>query len=163
MRRICSGCGEEIPEGSDFCYVCGAWAKDAYSVDDEGTTLHTGYCSNCGGELRPGSNFCQYCGAPASDSDIQLETGPRYTARDVVALVLAILPGFFNVFGLGQLALAKWSKAVVYLCATVLFFYVRPSIMLASQTGAIILILVQLAFFVMSVSDVFKTISQRRA
>ena len=62
MRRVCLGCGSEIPEDSDFCYACGRWAKDALSVDDKGNLLVTEYCLNCGEAMPANSAFCPYCG-----------------------------------------------------------------------------------------------------
>ncbi len=58
MKHICSGCGSEIPEGNDFCYVCGAWTSKAFAINDEGTILYSSKCVNCGKELVPGAEFC---------------------------------------------------------------------------------------------------------
>lgn len=161
MKRICSGCGSEIPEGSDFCYACGAWATKSYTINDEGTILYSDKCVKCGKELVPGAEYCAYCGAKTSESNIPISTRPygrQLTSKDVVAILLAVIPGLFNVFGLGQIIQKRWSKAFVYLCTTVLLFYVTPS--LASTTNGIyIVIFMQVGFFFISVMDVFKGVA----
>ncbi|HEU5045600.1 MAG TPA: adenylate/guanylate cyclase domain-containing protein [Nocardioidaceae bacterium] len=47
---VCSGCGEQQPEGARFCFSCGA-------------SLAAPVCATCGEQLVPGARFCSSCGA----------------------------------------------------------------------------------------------------
>lgn len=166
MKQICSGCGSEIPEGSDFCYACGAWAKNSYKVNDEGTILYLQYCMKCGKELVPGAEYCSHCGAKTKDSEIPININRskklKMTNLDFVAILLAVVPGLFNIFGLGQVIQRRWSKAFVYVCATAIFLYIYPA-MMESSNGRVIMIALQIGFFIMSVLDVFKGIATKGA
>ncbi len=162
MKRICSGCGSEIPEGSDFCYACGAWATNSFAINDEGTVLYSNKCVKCGNALIPGSKYCAYCGAQASESNIPIRrSSGAYSSKDIMAIMLAVIPGLFNVFGLGQIILRRWSKAFVYICSTLMLFYITPSL-ISSTNGYLILIFIQVFFFFISVWDVFRSISLGR-
>ena len=49
---VCSGCGEQQPEGARFCFSCG-------------TSLAAPACATCGQELVPGARFCSSVRQPA--------------------------------------------------------------------------------------------------
>ena len=163
MKRICSGCGSEIPDGSDFCYSCGAWADKSFNINDEGTILYYQYCMKCGKELVPGAEFCVHCGAKAKDSEIPINIKKKTMHLDIwdlIAILLAVIPGFFNVFGLGQIIQRRWAKAFIYLCTTGLLFYVGPSIS-SQSNGEMLMLIIQIGFFFVSVMDVFRGIGER--
>ncbi|MBO4357893.1 MAG: zinc ribbon domain-containing protein [Candidatus Methanomethylophilaceae archaeon] len=165
MKHICSGCGSEIPEGNDFCYVCGAWTSKAFAINDEGTILYSSKCVNCGKELVPGAEFCAYCGSRTSDSNIPIssrQVGGKLSNKDLAAILLAVIPGLFNIFGLGQLIQKRWSKAFVYISTTILLFYITPSL-ITSTSGFYIALFLQVGFFFISVMDVFKSVARRGA
>ena len=157
MKRICNGCGSEIPEDSDFCYACGAWADRSLIVNDDGTMLYSPVCLNCGEKLVPDAKFCQFCGAKTSEMAVPIRNSmTSFDKKDIIAIILAIVPGLFNIFGLGQIVQKRWSKAFVYLCSTILLIYITPSLITVS-TGYFVLIAIQVFFFVLSVMDVYKT------
>ncbi len=164
MRNVCSGCGEEIPEGNEFCYHCGAWTKDALHIDDKGTLVLGDMCSQCGKPLNPGDAFCAYCGTKAEPSGTPIVSAvpmKRLTSMDYAALALAFIPGlFFNIFGLGQVIQKRWSKAFVYLCISGLLFYIGPS-MATTTSGTLMLLVMQIGVFLISFSDVFRGITNR--
>ena len=54
----CTKCGGELPEGSKFCFFCGAAQTAPEKIK----------CAKCGGELPDGSKFCYFCGAAQSPS-----------------------------------------------------------------------------------------------
>ena len=164
MKRVCLGCGSEIPEDSDFCYACGRWAKDALNVDDKGNLLVTEYCLNCGEAMPANSAFCPYCGYKVESRSFQPVRPYRrkMTNTDILAILLAVIPGFINVFGLGQIVLKRWSRAFTYLCLTVLLFYLAPSF-LAQDTTRIIHLVLQLIIFIFSIQDVLNAIQTRGA
>ena len=163
MKRICCGCGAEIPADRDFCYTCGAWAKDAYLLNDDLTVIYAKTCPKCGKQLIPESQYCSYCGEKVSESGIPVRSASKtkYTNMDLLAAGLAIIPGFFNIFGLGQLVQKRWSKAFVYICTTLLLFYITPSLE-ATDAGSTILIFIQVGFFFFSVVDVLISIKLGR-
>jgi len=162
MKHICSGCGSEIPEGQDFCYACGAWAKNSYDINDEGTVLYNKTCVRCGTVLTHDAEFCSHCGAKVTDSQIpiNLRRSNRLTKIDIIAILLAVIPGLFNIFGLGQIIQRRWSKAFVYICTTALLLYISPTLSEQSN-GQFLLIVLQIGFFLVSVMDVFKGIATR--
>ena len=124
MRYICSECGSEIPEGEDFCSRCGALKSKAIVTDDNGN-FNANVCPNCGAPTVPGENFCGSCGAAiANPSVVQMK--PVKNAW--LALGLALIPGFFNVYGLGHLVLRKWSRGIMFLAISAILFFARPAI-----------------------------------
>jgi RNA polymerase subunit RPABC4/transcription elongation factor Spt4 len=163
MRRICRGCGYEIPDDSDFCHRCGEWADKALNVNDEGTVLYSDRCSSCGEDLPPGADFCPHCGASTAGSNINLVRRPfKLTTNNIIAILLAVVPGFFNVFGLGQIYQRRWSKAFMFLAISALLIYVAPSFLQFTNT-TMLLILIQVAMFMFSLSDVFGAIVRGEA
>ena len=162
MRRVCLGCGSEIPEDSDFCYSCGRWAKDALDVDDRGNVVVTEYCLNCNEALPQNSTFCPYCGYKVDS--VQRPPARTYRRKldrtDILAIILAVIPGFINVFGLGQIVLKRWSRAFTYLCLSVLLFYLAPSFML-QETSRFIFLVLQLMVFIFSIQDVLNAVQRR--
>ena len=161
MRRICNGCGNEIEDGADFCYTCGAWAKNAFVLNDEGTVLYSNRCLNCGGDLPREAEFCPYCGAKADESQIRLRTrSPGLSKTDVLAILLAVVPGFFNIFGLGQIVQRRWSKAFIFITLTIILLYLSPSFIGSTNTYYLLLFM-QLGLFLFSLSDVFRSLRGR--
>lgn len=161
MRRICTGCGMEIPEGNDFCYECGAWADKALVIDDEGQYIYSKFCIKCGSPLSPDSEYCKECGAKTEESNIPISafrTPRRYTNRDILALILAIVPGFLNIYGLGQIVQKRWSKAFTYICITAILLYIQPAFF--ASNNLLVLLFLQLGIFVISLLDIFKGINQ---
>jgi len=164
MKRICKGCGSEIPDGAEFCYACGAWAKDSLTINDEATFIYSDMCLNCGKELPKGSEFCPYCGTKAEKSHIPIANPvrPKFTYMDYLAIVLAVIPGFFNIFGLGHIVQKQWSKAFMYICISAIILYIAPS-MLVSVQASMLMLFFEFLVLMFSVMDVFRNIYNRGA
>jgi RNA polymerase subunit RPABC4/transcription elongation factor Spt4 len=161
MTRICRGCGNEVPEGQDFCYECGAWADNAIRLDDRGGITYSDMCLNCGKALPNGSEFCPYCGTKVQETHAEpVATRRRWTTMDYLSVALAVIPGFFNIFGLGQIVQRRWSKAFVYICVTIVLMYISPSF-LDNTNSYWIIIALQLGVFMFSIMDVFAHVGKR--
>lgn len=102
MMYICSECGSQIPEDSDFCYHCGALRTKALQMDDSGH-MEMGKCYSCGEPVKGEEYFCNKCGAPLVKA-----TQPHLVKYGMLAIFMAAIPGFFNIFGLGHLVLKQW-------------------------------------------------------
>ncbi len=63
---LCSKCGTDLPDGSQFCLKCGEPAQFASVSADFTVTTATLACSGCGAKLGPGALFCSRCGKSVS-------------------------------------------------------------------------------------------------
>ncbi len=106
MTIRCRECQAESPGWAEFCLQCGRrFSDEERSKASEAVRL----CESCGEEMSPGSSGCHNCGArPAGSMD-------RSAAQRIslIAKILALVPGIFNVFGLGHLFLGKYLKAFI--------------------------------------------------
>ena len=59
--KICSSCGKELPDDSQFCQYCGS---DKIEIKELPAKMII-KCCNCGRNLPEDSSFCQYCGSSA--------------------------------------------------------------------------------------------------
>jgi RNA polymerase subunit RPABC4/transcription elongation factor Spt4 len=156
MRNICTGCGNEIPPDQDFCYVCGTWADKGLKINDEATILYSPKCLECGKDLPADAEFCPFCGAPSDKSQVPITVGSRTSSFvRILSIILAVVPGFFNIFGLGQIVQRRWAKAFTFICITVLLLYLAPS-MMSTSNGRMVLTFIQLGVFFFSLMDVFR-------
>ena len=118
-------------------------------------------CLNCGKELPKGSDFCPYCGTKVEGvQSTPVVVRRQWTLMDYLSIALAVIPGFFNIFGLGQIIQRRWSKAFVFICATILLLYLTPSFM-ENTDHYWILIAMQIVLFMFSLMDVFNHIGSR--
>lgn len=60
----CIQCGQELKEGTKFCYSCGAKVQNTF-------------CSQCGAEMPSDAKFCGSCGSKTSN-DSSLSTSDKY-------------------------------------------------------------------------------------
>jgi len=60
----CIQCGQELEEGTKFCYSCGAKVQSTF-------------CSQCGAEMPSDAKFCGSCGSKTSN-DSSLSTSDKY-------------------------------------------------------------------------------------
>lgn len=144
MRMICSECGNEIPEGSDFCYHCGRGAKDAVIIDAGNTE---GKCSMCGNDLVEGGSFCRRCGAPSGIA-FQAAVRPRMVKNAWIGLLLALVPGFFDIYGLGHFFHRKWRRGLLYLMASVPLFYLTHVAKTDPMVGTMVFMISLFMYFV---------------
>ncbi len=161
MRVVCCECGSEIPEGADFCYKCGARLDHALKMDDDGNSIISNRCFNCGENISLGDQFCQNCGKPVNDSRIQLKR-VKPSRIGIFAILLAFLAGLMDVFGLGQLVLKRWSKAVSFLIISGVLYYLQPSFM-GTDSGIFALLIIRFFVFFLQITDVFKAVYREGA
>lgn len=130
MIFVCSECGKEIPEGMDFCPYCGCMKTTALRFDDNGNYAPS-VCTNCGAPIEDGAAYCIKCG-----SGVQQPVVPvRLTMRKngMFALMLGLIFGIFNIFGIGHLLLKKWSRGLMFLAMGMVIFYIDPHFLSSSS------------------------------
>jgi hypothetical protein len=115
----------EIPGGSEFCYGCGCLRTKAVEIHDAQEIMGSlNLCHACGGDMQPGEAVCGKCGAPRVKRVVLSVGLDRYGAIAILmALVpgaLAVVPGLISVFGLGHLMYRRWTRAAMFLTASVL-------------------------------------------
>lgn len=123
MKLICGECRNAIPEGMDFCPRCGCTIDHAMALDDGNAVGRI--CPSCGNMCSRADTFCGGCG-----TRLPPVAGPGYTMqvmnrRGGLALVLGLIPGFFNIFGLGHLVLKQYSRGVMFLVMTAVLWYLN--------------------------------------
>ncbi len=130
-RYICSECGSEIPYVSDFCYQCGSLKSDAFKIDGGNKDLGEVPCPNCGKPIDEGVKFCRHCGIETESVPVQKVMGRSYglipmtlKKNGALAMGLAFLFGFLGIYGLGHLALKKWSRGVMFLAMSAVNWYI---------------------------------------
>lgn len=138
MKYICHDCGYEIPDGMDFCPRCGCVKDKSTPVDDQ-TGMPLGICPHCGASTNPGDAFCGSCGSPLPEVRMMV---PKMRKNGMIAIILAMFPGFFNVFGLGHLVLKDWSKGAMFLAMSVILFYINGGFMPTTMLMSILSIAV---------------------
>ena len=150
MRLICHDCGYEIPEGMDFCPKCGCMADKATAVDDSGIPVMA--CPKCGTAATMGDRFCKHCGATLGDAmQAPVFVKPRMRRNGALAFMLAVIPGFFNIFGLGHFVLKQWSKGIMFLAISVVVWYVNGWSMFSSN---LMMSLISILVFIYQLNDV---------
>jgi Predicted nucleic acid-binding protein, consists of a PIN domain and a Zn-ribbon module len=121
MMYICPECNSEVPSDSDFCQVCGRMVKK-FSPSSDDSPVTEKICITCGNELLPNDLFCRKCGTPITKFQISAFK-PSLTKRGKIGLMLALIPGLFNVFGLGHFFFKKWSRGAMFLVFSAVMLY----------------------------------------
>lgn len=124
MSYICTECGKEVPDDSDFCYYCGRTKENILEKDRPRGTGAVGICARCGDDIGPNDLFCQHCGQPISKAQTALFK-PKITGKSWIGIFLALIPGVFNIFGLGHLFFKKWSRGAMYLAISAFLLYIQ--------------------------------------
>ncbi len=152
MMYICSECGYQIPDDAEFCHQCGCLRSKALRMDDRGY-VDEGRCHNCGQPFRGDEFFCGSCGTA-----LVRTSNPRgkLDGKGILALILALVPGFFNVFGLGHLVLRQWSRGVMFLGLTAVLWWITPTF---QATSPIMLMLLQVGLFMYQAMDIFRFVN----
>ncbi len=122
--RYCLECGEPVEPGADFCYRCGS-RRIIKVGDDSRLVLKKGECPYCGHLNKEDAKFCASCGKRIGEFEYTpVRRGPL-TARDYLIMAITFLPGAFFIFGLGHLALKKYSRGLMFLCISAVLIYIR--------------------------------------
>lgn len=73
------------------------------------------FCTRCGKEMA-GGQYCEHCGSPNAISNTQTRLAPgRPMKNPGVAALLAALPGFFGIAGLGHIYVEQLGKGIAIL------------------------------------------------
>ena len=67
----CIQCGQELKEGTKFCYSCGAKVQNTF-------------CSKCGAEMPRDAKFCGSCGSKTSDYS-SFPTSDKYAIETLLS------------------------------------------------------------------------------
>ncbi len=153
MKHICGECGAELEEGMDFCPRCGCMKDKSYVIDDSGNTSRV--CPQCGEPVGRFDEFCGHCGGKLEQPVAMQMPFPRMKKNGNLALVLAILPGFFNVFGLGHLVMKRYSRGAMFLAMSLILWYLNGWHL--SSANLTVMILDILVFFYQSL-DIMRVV-----
>ncbi|MFA6679895.1 MAG: zinc ribbon domain-containing protein [Candidatus Methanomethylophilaceae archaeon] len=150
MPYICSQCGSVMEDKDEFCYRCGATRTHAYYLNVGEDVV----CSNCGTKLPTDSIFCSNCGQLIKQASPVKQN--KYSATlTMTAMMLAFIPGIFDVFGLGHFVLGKWVRGSIFLSCSVAIYYVDTYYVL-DKTMEYVLIFVCMALFVIQALDLYR-------
>lgn len=157
MPLHCESCGTLNPDSASFCHRCGALFS-SQELEEALHRMQNPTCVRCGMELVEGGTFCPHCGSTQSVSAVRMRAN-ELSRMSLMAKMLALVPGIFNIFGLGHLLLRSYLRALVfmalsgaiYLCE----FLLRERDMMSGewQTG---LLVFSLLVFMVQLWDVFK-------
>ncbi len=121
MPVYCGECGNEIPADMEFCPTCGSYRNKAINVDDKGMVVRA--CPSCGREYNSGDVYCGACGHELPDARPTIALRQRKNAS--IAIMLALIPGFFNIFGLGHFVLKNYARGMMFLVIGIVIMYIN--------------------------------------
>jgi hypothetical protein len=122
--RYCLECGEAVEPGADFCYRCGS--KRIFQVGyNNRLVLKKGECPYCGHMNVEEAKFCASCGKRIGEFEYTPVRRRPLTGKDYLIMAITFLPGAFFIFGLGHLALKKYSRGLMFLCISAVMIYLR--------------------------------------
>ena len=143
----CPACGSQSPDWAEFCHHCGHFFSEG--LRESALADPDRRCESCGAERVEGSTFCNVCGHPfGRDAD------------PTTAKLLAVLPGFLYIYGLGHIYLRRYLKGGLLLAISVL------NILLIALMGEQEMIrwgilLFDLAIFIWQTSDVYRIVREQ--
>ncbi len=80
------------------------------------------YCQNCGNEVQSGTRFCPECGANIQQDQYRQSHADQsyyqqpYSKKDpTIATILAVVLGFFGLFGIGHIYVGRIARGIVLL------------------------------------------------
>ena len=97
-------------------------------------------CTECGRVTEEDMDFCPHCGSVKGanvdkellpdDFKVVTGSGGTYIMRTDVrrirmAIILALIPGILNVFGLGQIYMRRFVRGIAFLACSVFYFIER--------------------------------------
>lgn len=143
MTYICGECGAEIPDDMDFCPRCGCVKEKAYRVGDSSAAV----CPSCGNPVGPADLFCGVCGTKLNPvAQFPNIPAPVMRKHGYAAILLAFIPGFFNIYGLGHLVMRKWSRGLMFMAMGLIIWYINGW-QLASSSSLVMILNIAVFFY----------------
>lgn len=139
----------------EFCASCGRKRDDTIRLDDAGKFVpeDDGHCTTCGKDIAPNDLFCQHCGAPITK--VQMATfRPKMVKYGWIGIALALIPGFFNIYGLGHLYFKRWTRAAMFLLMSAFMLYVKYGGVELTVWTNLIFGIVSIAIYLMQAMEV---------
>lgn len=124
ISRFCMECGEQVGPGEDFCYRCGSRRIVNVNLENNRVVLKKGQCPFCNNFNNPEDGFCSKCGQRIGEFEYSGRSRPL-DSTDYLTIILALVPGIFNLFGLGHIVLRQYSRAFMYLGISAVLLYLR--------------------------------------
>jgi len=115
-------------------------------------------CGQCGTEIFDGEEFCYSCGN--TGEPIECVHEPMNKQNEWIALLLALIPGIFDVFGLGQLYLRSYLKAGLFLAVSLVLYFAVPHY--GVDKGTLPYLGMTMVIFLAQAMDVMNTIRKRK-
>lgn len=163
---ICSECGKEIPQNSDFCYQCGSLKEKAHKIEYKADRQLSGegtICPECGLSNDKEFKFCKHCGFEVGSTSArsastvrppQHAQGYGYGTRSPgmpvlqkngrLAMFMSIIFGLMGVYGIGHLIMKRWSRGLMFVAISAVNWYIYIS---AGTFPSFIMLISLLMFF----------------
>jgi len=139
-----------MEDNDEFCYKCGATKVHAYYLNTGEEII----CSSCGTKLPTDSIFCSSCGSPLKQA-VPMNKNRYSATQTITAMMLAFIPGMFDVFGLGHFVLGKWVRGLAFLSCSAAIYYVDKYCVL-NKTMEYVLVFVCMGLFIVQVLDLYR-------
>lgn len=157
-KRYCLECGSEVEPGADFCYTCGSRRVIEVDSNTNRVVMPKGHCPFCGHDNAPDAKFCGSCGKRIGDFEYVGNVNRPLTSRDLMIMIATLLPGAFNIFGLGHILIKRYSRAAVYLIISAVLIYMRFSLSDASMSTLIMIEIIGLVVYLKQAFEIFAII-----
>ncbi len=148
-------CGADVDPQSDFCYVCGSRRVLEVNPANNRVVMEKGHCPYCGHDNIPDASFCTSCGRRIGEFEYVARRNTKPTAVDYIAVLLSLIPGAFNIFGLGHLVLKKFSRGFMYLAMTAVVLYLKYATANAATSMLIIIEVIGLVIYLKQAMEIF--------
>jgi hypothetical protein len=89
---VCSSCGSEASETTNFCTICGQPMAKAAPAPAPAPTPAGQTCQSCGAAVDPSSSFCTSCGRRLPVAAAVTDATPPPVQPDISATVQAVAP-----------------------------------------------------------------------
>ncbi len=156
--RYCMECGSTVEPGADFCYACGSRRiVDVRSADNR-VIMQPGHCPYCGHDNVPDAKFCASCGRRIGDFEYSGVPKVQLSSFDMLVLMAALIPGLFNVFGIGHLLVKKYSRGIMYLVISAVFLYVRYAAGVLEISTIILLEVIGVVVYLKQAMEIFSVV-----
>lgn len=130
-------------------------------------------CTECGRVCDEDMDFCPHCGStkggnvdpemiPPQFRIVNGPTGPYVAKVNVnkirLALALALIPGIFDIYGLGHFIMGRYIRGAAFLCCTVAAYYERFTGYFGIDTT--VMFVATLVVLIIQIFDVFRIIKK---